>query len=102
MQFTQQITTLLVAGITLPDAVKTFRKGQPRSAAQQLLTALESDLGRGLSLSQALSAFPTSFDPLYLRLIAAGESLERSNKRLVSCQPYYNVNTSCNKKSAAP
>lgn len=74
MQFTQQITTLLVAGITLPDAVKTFRKGQPRSAAQQLLTALESDLGRGLSLSLALSAFPTSFDPLYLRLIAAGES----------------------------
>ena len=74
MQFTQQIATLLLAGLTVLDAIRIFRGGQQRPAALKLLTKLEYDLDNGLALSQAIGAFPDSFDPLYWRLVSAGES----------------------------
>lgn len=74
LQFTQQISTLLQAGITLPDAMKIFRQGQQRQSSLTLLASVERDLSRGHSFAAAITTFPTSFDALYLRLIAAGES----------------------------
>lgn len=85
MQFTQQIATLLLAGLTVLDAIRIFRDGQQRPAALKLLTKLEYDLDNGLALSQAIGAFPDSFDPLYWRLVSAGESsgtLEQTFNRL--------------------
>ena len=85
LQFTQQVEALLRAGMTLPDAVRIYRQGQQRPVAVRLLTALERDLGNGSTVAAALAALPTSFDPLYLRLISAGETsgtLEQTFGRL--------------------
>lgn len=85
LQFTQQVAALLQAGMTLPDAIRIYRQGQQRPVAVRLLTALERDLTDGSNVAAALAALPTSFDPLYLRLISAGETsgtLEQTFERL--------------------
>ena len=74
LQLTQQTATLQQAGMALPLALRVFRDGQRRSSAKSLLTALELELSRGQSLSTALSAFPKTFDSLFQRLVAVGES----------------------------
>jgi type IV pilus assembly protein PilC len=74
LQLTQQLDTLLRAGIALPFALQIFREGQRRPAVKALLNTLEFELAQGQSLSYAFSKFPATFNNLYQRLVAVGES----------------------------
>ena len=74
LQLTQQLATLLQAGIALPFALQIFREGQRRGSAKTLLNAVELELAQGQGLSNALSKFPNTFNNLYQRLVAVGES----------------------------
>jgi type IV pilus assembly protein PilC len=81
LQLTQQLATLLQSGIALPFALQVFREGQRRSAAKTLLNAVELELAQGQGLANAFGKFPETFNNLYQRLVAVGESsgtLERS------------------------
>ena len=54
------------------------------SRSPKVTDQVEYDLDNGLALSQAISAFPDSFDPLYWRLISAGESSGTLEQTLVN------------------
>ena len=70
LQLTQQLATLLQAGIALPFALQVFREGQRRRAAKSLLDAV----AQGQGLASAFGKYPETFNHLYQRLVAVGES----------------------------
>ena len=69
LQLTQQLATLLQAGVALPFALQVFREGQRRRAAKSLLDAVALEIAR-----IAFGKYPETFNHLYQRLEAVGES----------------------------
>lgn len=74
LQLTQQLATLLQAGIALPFALQVFREGQKRRAAKTLLDAVALEIAQGQGLASAFGKYPETFNHLYQRLVAVGES----------------------------
>ena len=74
LQLTQQLATLLQAGVALPFALQVFREGQRRRAAKSLLDAVALEIARGQGLASAFGKYPETFNHLYRRLVAVGES----------------------------
>ncbi len=85
--FTEQLAHLLVAGMTLDEAlgILVHRLQQPR--LQTVAKALHQGLIDGRSLSQAMREMPAVFSPLYVNMVSAGEasgSLPQILQRLVT------------------
>lgn len=82
--FTQQLATLISAGVPLLQALDTMAQGMKHEATQTLVRTLRYQISQGQSLHQALSD-SGRFDVFYCQLIAAGElsgNLEDMLKRL--------------------
>lgn len=73
LRFTQQLTTLLQAGLPLLQALHLLARGQTNARLRALIDELAQDIEAGQSFSQALRAHPL-FDATYANLVAAGES----------------------------
>jgi general secretion pathway protein F len=71
--FSQELLTLLEAGLSVVEAIETLREKETRPERQQLLGQLVSGLYQGQSLSQALEHFPAAFPPLYVATVRASE-----------------------------
>ena len=83
--FTQQLATLISAGIPLLQSLETIAQGMTHEATKSEVLALHQKISQGQSLHRALDD-SNSFDPFYCQLIAAGElsgNLEDMLKRLV-------------------
>jgi type II secretory pathway component PulF len=72
--FTEQLAHLLKAGMTLDEALSILEKRLKQPRVQQMTHSLHQSLVDGRSFSQALSAMPRIFQPLYVNLVAAGEA----------------------------
>ena len=71
---TRLLATLLSAGFPLVRAVATVA-GQTRSRAmQKALSRVKDAVEEGLSFADALKLFPRVFSPVYVNMVAAGES----------------------------
>jgi general secretion pathway protein F len=71
---TRLLATLLSAGFPLVRAVATVA-GQTRSRAmQKVLSRVKDAVEEGLSFADALKLFPRVFSPVYVNMVAAGES----------------------------
>ncbi|OGV74251.1 MAG: hypothetical protein A3K19_14135 [Lentisphaerae bacterium RIFOXYB12_FULL_65_16] len=76
--FTRQLSTMLDAGLPLLLSLRTLQEQCGRSLRYKPLKIILTDIvGRvegGMSLSEALSAHPRSFNRLYVGLVRAGEA----------------------------
>ena len=66
----EQITR---AGIPILDGLRDLRDGMDNPRFREILTSVIEDIEGGKTLSQALSAFPRVFQPVFVSLIRAGE-----------------------------
>jgi general secretion pathway protein F len=72
-QFSQELLTLLEAGLSVVESIETLREKETKPERQQLLSNLVDALYQGESLSQALERFPTVFPVLYVATVRASE-----------------------------
>ena len=85
--FTEQLSHLLGAGMTLDEALGILTKRMKQPGLHGLSKGLHQALVDGRSLSQALRDYPKIFSPLYVNMVAAGEvsgALSEILKRLVA------------------
>ena len=72
-QFSQELLTLLKAGLALVESIETLNEKETRSERKDILGKLVADLYRGSSLSTALAQFPATFPPLFVATVRASE-----------------------------
>lgn len=71
--FSQELTTLLNAGLALIDALESLAEKETDAQARKVLGDLVRLLYEGKSLSQALAQFPEVFPGLYVALVQSSE-----------------------------
>ncbi|MDH0301794.1 MULTISPECIES: type II secretion system F family protein [unclassified Pseudomonas] len=71
--FSQELTTLLNAGLPLIDALESLAEKAPGGSARKTLEQLVRQLYEGRSLSQALARQPLVFPTLYVALVQSSE-----------------------------
>jgi len=84
-QFTQQLATLLGAGLPLDRSLQVLLELAENDRIKQTLTAIRDQVREGGSLSDALDAQHGSFSRLYINMVRAGEvggSLDKTLERL--------------------
>ncbi|MDH1657518.1 type II secretion system F family protein, partial [Pseudomonas mosselii] len=73
MLFSQELATLLGAGLPLIDALESLAEKAPGGATRKTLAQLVGQLYEGRSLSQALAQQPRVFPALYVALVQSSE-----------------------------
>ncbi|MDF0729652.1 type II secretion system F family protein [Pseudomonas entomophila] len=71
--FSQELGTLLDAGLPLIDALESLAEKAPNAAMRKVLEQLVAQLYEGRSLSQALGQQPRVFPALYVALVQSSE-----------------------------
>jgi len=71
--FSQELSVLLDAGISLLEAIATLREKEPNTQIRLTLDALSECIERGQPLSTAMREQPQAFDELICALVAANE-----------------------------
>jgi general secretion pathway protein F len=71
--FSQELLTLLEAGLSVVDAIETLREKETRGERQRLLGQIVGLLYEGRSLSHALEQVSVVFPPLYIATVRASE-----------------------------
>ena len=72
--FTQQLSSLVNAGVPILRSLTLIAQQTQDSKLQILVTDLEQQIKKGKSLSEAMTQYPNVFNSLYLSLIKAGET----------------------------
>lgn len=70
---TRQLATLVQAGLTLDDSLRSVAQQSEKPAIKRLLTAVRSKVVEGYTLAQSLAEFPHAFPSLFRATVAAGE-----------------------------
>ncbi len=71
--FSQELLTLLQAGLPLVEAIDTLAARERRAEFRALLERVAAILRQGATLSSALEQFPQAFPPLYVATVHASE-----------------------------
>lgn len=71
--FTRQLSTMFSAGLTLEKAIGNLASAESNKKFKRTLEAVNSEIKRGVQLSDAMSHYPYHFDNLYVALVKAGE-----------------------------
>jgi len=101
-QFSQELLTLLRAGLALVESIETLNDKETKSERKYVLGKLVSELFNGSSLSNALAQFPEVFPPLYVATVRASErtgGLPEALEKYVAYQSQLDI---VKKKSSAP
>lgn len=72
--FTRLLSTLLIAGVTLPESMTALIEQIQSPRFRGVLSDISSRVNEGSSLADALKFHPTVFPPLYVNMVRAGES----------------------------
>lgn len=82
LQFTQELSNLIQAGLPLFQALSIIHKQEQDKDLRKLLAFLLSRIYGGFSLSSSLAYYPRIFSDMYLGLIQVGESSGRLGQQL--------------------
>jgi type II secretory pathway component PulF len=74
VNFTRQLATMIVAGLSLPEALNILRNQTTNAVFAKVLNTIEQQIVGGGNLANALSKYPQYFSPIYVALVRAGES----------------------------
>jgi len=72
--FTRQLSTLLGAGMPLVPSLSILIKQSREGLLKKTIAQIREQVNEGKSLTEAISAFPGIFPPLYLNMVRAGEA----------------------------
>ena len=72
VNFTRQLSTMVVAGLSLPEALSILRSQTPNPAFAQVLSSVEHAIVGGGNLADALGSYSNYFPPIYVALVRAG------------------------------
>jgi general secretion pathway protein F len=73
LTFTQQLSTLVGAGITLDDSLSSLAKLAEKDNLKEILADIQKRVHSGSSFAEALAEHPKTFSKLYVNMIRAGE-----------------------------
>lgn len=79
--FTKQLSLLLKSGIPLNDSLSLMLEQVP-SYMIMMINKMRSQLSEGISFANILELYPSSFPPLYIQLVRAGEASGQMEKVL--------------------
>lgn len=82
VNFTRQLTTMVVAGLSIPDSLNILHKQTPNALFAHVLSDIERAIVGGGNFGDALSKYPQYFSPIYISLIRAGEASGKLDKVL--------------------
>lgn len=71
---TRQFATMVNAGLPLVQALDILAKQSDNKALQATIVAVQTDVESGNTLADALREHPKVFQPLYINMVAAGET----------------------------
>ncbi|TMO48291.1 type II secretion system F family protein [Pseudoalteromonas ruthenica] len=71
--FTRQLATMLLAGVSLVQAIDMIGDGSENKSVKKLLQSIGEEVKAGQPLSDSLRKHPKYFDDLYCDLVASGE-----------------------------
>lgn len=74
VNFTQQLSTMIIAGLSLPESLTILRGQTTNPVFASLLDDVSAQIIAGGNLADALSKYPRYFSPIYVSLIRAGEA----------------------------
>lgn len=74
VNFTRQLATMIVAGLSLPDSLTILRTQTTNPAFARLIADVEHQIVGGGNLGDALGKYSNVFSPIYIALVRAGES----------------------------
>lgn len=87
--FSQELLSLLVAGLSLVESIETLADKEQDAAVRKVIEGLLSRLYEGVTFSRALESFPQAFPPLYVATARASErtgDLPEALTRFISYQ----------------
>ena len=73
VQFSQELLSLLEAGLPLLESIETLAEREQRPGLRKTMDQIIATLREGRPLSQALEQFPAHFPPLYVATVRASE-----------------------------
>ncbi len=82
---TRQLSTMISSGMSMLRAIYVIEEQCENDKLKEAWTAVRKDVEAGISLSEALARHPDIFNPLYVAMVAAGETggiLEETLKRI--------------------
>lgn len=85
--FSRQLSTLINAGLPLVQSLHNVAGQTQNKTFEALINKIINDVESGTALSVALAKFPAVFDPVFVNLVAAGETsgtLDKSLERLAN------------------
>jgi type IV pilus assembly protein PilC len=74
VNFTRQLATMVVAGLSLPEALTILRTQTTSKIFATMLQEVEHQIVSGGSLADSLAKYPAYFPATYIALVRAGES----------------------------
>ncbi len=72
--FTRQLSDLLDAGVPLLESIAILSKQADNALLGAVLDRIHADIKDGKSLSESLAGYPKIFSPLYINMVASGET----------------------------
>lgn len=87
--FSRQLSTLINAGLPLVQSLRNVIDQTPNKAFKVVINKIISDVEGGSSLSDAMAKHPAVFNPVYINLVAAGETsgtLDKALERIANQQ----------------
>lgn len=96
--FNQELIALIRAGIPIPEALALVADRPDQPFLQRTVRRVLEDVNHGSSFSQACSAHPQVFDPLYLSALKVGEKSGRLASVLARYQDYLKTRHSLKQK----
>jgi type IV pilus assembly protein PilC len=73
VNFTRQLSTMINAGLTLPEALSLLEKQVANRKLKKIIGDVLREVEGGNPLSKALSSYPAVFSNIYVSLVKAGE-----------------------------
>ncbi len=92
--FSQELVSLLQAGLNLVESLEALAEKEGRTEARTIIRGVLNQLYEGRSFSHALGAFPRVFPPLYVATVMASErtgDLPEAMSRFVAYQAQLDV-----------
>jgi type II secretory pathway component PulF len=74
VNFTRQLSTMVTAGLSLPESLTILRNQTTNQAFSEVLVDIEHQIVSGGNLAGALSKYPKYFSGTYIALVRAGEA----------------------------
>lgn len=72
--FTSQLSSMIRAGLPIMDALSTFVDQRSSAGAARVINQMILEIQAGVKLSDAMSRYPSVFDPAYIAIVRSGET----------------------------